>query len=206
MLPFRDVRVIAIEQFGAGPWGTMQLADLGAEIIKIEDVSVGGDVGRHVPPFAADGTSLFFETFNRNKRSVSLDLRNPSGREIFEMLVRNSDAVFSNLRGDGRARLGICYEDSQRSTRALCVLSLWVWLDWATCRQGANDVTIQALAGWMSVTAVQVSLRQRVACRSSTSPAAMSPRSHSSLVSGRHGARAWVVVSTCHCLRPPSHC
>lgn len=136
MLPFADVRVIAIEQFGAGPWGTMQLADLGAEIIKIEDVSVGGDVGRHVPPFAADGTSLFFETFNRNKRSVSLDLRNPSGREIFEMLVRNSDAVFSNLRGDGPAKLGICYEDlAEINPRIVCV-SLWVWLDWATCRRG----------------------------------------------------------------------
>ena len=53
MQPLADVRVIAIEQFGAGPWGTLQLADLGAEVIKIEDPSSGGDVSRYVPPFAA---------------------------------------------------------------------------------------------------------------------------------------------------------
>jgi crotonobetainyl-CoA:carnitine CoA-transferase CaiB-like acyl-CoA transferase len=153
MLPFADVRVIAIEQFGAGPWGTMQLADLGAEIIKIEDVSVGGDVGRHVPPFAADGTSLFFETFNRNKRSVSLDLRNPSGREIFEMLVRNSDAVFSNLRGDGPPKLGICYEDlAEINPRIVCVSLSGFGSTGPRAAEGAYDVTIQALAGWMSVT------------------------------------------------------
>ena len=79
MLPLADVRVIAVEQFGAGPWGTLQLADLGAEVIKIEDPASGGDVGRYVPPFQEGEDSLFFETFNRNKKSVSLDLRHPRG-------------------------------------------------------------------------------------------------------------------------------
>ena len=88
MLPLADVRVIAVEQFGAGPWGTLQLADLGAEVIKIEDPSSGGDVGRYVPPFAEGEDSLFFETFNRNKKSVSLDLRHPDARAVFEDLVR----------------------------------------------------------------------------------------------------------------------
>jgi crotonobetainyl-CoA:carnitine CoA-transferase CaiB-like acyl-CoA transferase len=77
-LPLADVRVLAIEQYGAGPWGTLQLADLGAEVIKIEDPSSGGDVGRYVPPFQEGEESLFFETFNRNKKSVSLDLRHPA--------------------------------------------------------------------------------------------------------------------------------
>src|SRR6266850_3566168 len=98
--PLADVRVIAVEQYGAGPWGTMQLADLGAEVIKIEDPSVGGDVGRYVPPYAEGEDSLFFETFNRNKQSVSLDLRHPEAREVLEDLVRASDVVYSNLRGD----------------------------------------------------------------------------------------------------------
>ena len=80
MLPLADVRVLAIEQFGAGPWGTLQLADLGAEVIKIEDPASGGDVGRYVPPFHEGEDSLFFETFNRNKKSVSLDLRHPDAR------------------------------------------------------------------------------------------------------------------------------
>ena len=80
MLPLADVRILAVEQFGAGPWGTLQLADLGAEVIKIEDPAAGGDVGRYVPPFQEGEHSLFFETFNRNKKSVSLDLRHPDAR------------------------------------------------------------------------------------------------------------------------------
>ena len=96
MQPLDDLRIIAIEQFGAGPFGSVHLADLGAEVIKIEDPSTGGDVGRTVPPFVEGDTSLFFETFNRNKRSISLDISSPSGRKVFEDLVRHSDAVFSN--------------------------------------------------------------------------------------------------------------
>ena len=86
--PLADVRVLAVEQFGAGPWATLQLADLGAEVIKIEDPLSGGDVGRYVPPFQSGEDSLFFETFNREKKSVSLDLRRPESRAVFEDLVR----------------------------------------------------------------------------------------------------------------------
>src|SRR6478752_3463026 len=111
MRPLSDVRVVAVEQFGAGPWGTLQLADLGAEVIKIEDPASGGDVGRYVPPFQDGEDSLFFETFNRNKRSVSLDLRHPEGRAVFEDLVRVSDAVYSNLRGDQPGKLRLRYDD-----------------------------------------------------------------------------------------------
>src|SRR6185503_17332631 len=67
--PLVDLRVIAVEQFGAGPWATMQLADLGADVIKIEDPGSGGDVGRYVPPQQAGEDSVYFESFNRNKRS-----------------------------------------------------------------------------------------------------------------------------------------
>ena len=86
--PLDDVRVLAIEQFGAGPWATLQLADLGAEVIKVEDPASGGDVGRYVPPYREGEDSLYFETFNRGKRSVSLDLRSSAGRAVFEDLVR----------------------------------------------------------------------------------------------------------------------
>ena len=77
-LPLADVRILAVEQFGAGPWGTLQLADLGAEIVKLEDPTSAGDVGRYVPPFQEGEDSLFFETFNRGKKSISLDLRHPA--------------------------------------------------------------------------------------------------------------------------------
>ncbi len=89
----------------------MQLADLGADIIKIEDPATGGDVGRYVPPLQEDEDSLFFETFNRNKRSVGIDLRTPAGRAVFEDLVRVSDVVYSNLRGDVPQHLRITYAD-----------------------------------------------------------------------------------------------
>ena len=122
MLPLADLRIVAIEQFGAGPFGTMQLADLGADVVKVEDPSVGGDVGRYVPPFAENGSSLFFESFNRGKRSVTLDLRSAEGREAFEELVRDADAVFSNLRGDQPARLRLRYEDlAVINPRIVCV-------------------------------------------------------------------------------------
>ncbi len=106
MLPLEDVRIVSVEQFGAGPWGTLQLADLGAEVIKIEDPTVGGDVGRYVPPFQEGEDSLFFETFNRGKKSVSLDLRHPGSRAVLHDLVSVSDAVYSNLRGDQPRKLG----------------------------------------------------------------------------------------------------
>src|ERR671919_662200 len=95
-LPLADVRVLAIEQYGAGPWATLQLADLGADVIKIEDPESRGDIGRYVPPYQEGEDSLFFETMNRNKRSVSLDLRQDESRPVLEELVRYSDALFSN--------------------------------------------------------------------------------------------------------------
>ena len=118
MRPLADLRVLSLEQFGAGPFATMQLADLGADVIKIEDPAVGGDVGRAVPPYQEDGSSLFFESFNRNKRSIALDLRQAAGRAVFEDLARESDAVFSNLRGDGPAKLGLRYDDLKHVTNA----------------------------------------------------------------------------------------
>ncbi|HEY7004685.1 MAG TPA: CoA transferase [Gaiellaceae bacterium] len=153
MKPLEDVRVLSIEQFGAGPWGTMQLADLGAEVIKIEDPAVRGDVGRVVPPFQADGSSLFFESFNRNKRSLALDLRNPEARTVLEDLARSSDALFSNLRGDQPAKLRLRYDDLKHvNSRLVCVSLSGFGTTGPRAGEGAYDATIQGLAGWMSVT------------------------------------------------------
>src|SRR4029077_20813874 len=85
--PLAGVRIVAVEQYGAGPFGTMYLADLGAEIIKIEDPATGGDVSRYIPPGQQGTDSLFFEAFNRSKRSVALDLKSSAGRAGFERLV-----------------------------------------------------------------------------------------------------------------------
>src|SRR5438552_15944098 len=105
--PLADLRIIAVEQYGAGPWGTMQLADLGAEVMKIEDPAAGGDVGRYVHPYQEGESSLFFETFNRNKRRVSLDLRHADAHRDFEDLDVSDDQIISNLRGDHPEMLGL---------------------------------------------------------------------------------------------------
>ncbi len=148
-----DIRILAIEQYGAGPFGTMQLADLGADVIKVEDPSVGGDVSRYVPPFQDGESSLFFESFNRNKRSLSLDLRNPAARGALEDLVRGVDVVFSNMRGDQPQKLGIRYEDLRPfNERVVCVSLSGFGQTGPRAGEGAYDYTVQGLAGWQSVT------------------------------------------------------
>jgi crotonobetainyl-CoA:carnitine CoA-transferase CaiB-like acyl-CoA transferase len=152
-LPLADVRIIAVEQYGAGPWGSLQLADLGAEVIKVEDPQSGGDVGRYVPPFQEDEDSLFFETFNRNKKSVSLDLRAPRGREVFEALVTKADAVYSNLRGDQPARLRLTYDDLRAiNPRIVCCSLSGFGMSGPRAGEAGYDYIMQAMAGWMSLT------------------------------------------------------
>ena len=153
MRPLSDVRIVAIEQYGAGPFATMHLADLGAEIIKIEDPTVGGDVGRYVPPFTDGEDSLFFEAFNRNKRSIALDIRNRAGRRVFERLVTRSDAVFSNLRGDVPEKLGIRYDDLRALNPAIVCCSL-SGFGMASSRRTdpSYDYMLQGIAGWMGLT------------------------------------------------------
>jgi crotonobetainyl-CoA:carnitine CoA-transferase CaiB-like acyl-CoA transferase len=151
--PLEDIRIIAVEQYGAGPWGSVQLADLGAEIIKIEDPSVRGDVGRYVPPYAEDEDSLFFEVHNRNKRSLSLDLNSPGGRAVFEDLVRSADAVYSNLRGDVPAKIGITYDDLKHiNPRIVCVSLSGFGMSGPRVKEPGYDYILQGLAGWMDLT------------------------------------------------------
>lgn len=153
MKPLQDVRIVSLEQYGAGPFGSVHLADLGADVIKVEDPSVGGDVGRYVPPFRAGEDSLFFETFNRNKRSISLDLTSPAGREVFEDLVRGADAVYSNLRGDVPAKMRITYDDLKHLNPAIVCCSLTGFgMTGPRADEPGYDYILQGLAGWMSLT------------------------------------------------------
>jgi crotonobetainyl-CoA:carnitine CoA-transferase CaiB-like acyl-CoA transferase len=153
MQPLAGLRVVAIEQYGAGPFASMQLADLGADVVKVEDPSIGGDTARRVPPYTADGTSLFFESFNRNKRSISLDLRQPGARAVLEDLVRDSDALTSNLRGDQPAKLGLRYDDLRHvNPRLVCAALSAFGGSGPRAAQGGFDFTMQGVAGWMSVT------------------------------------------------------
>lgn len=153
MRPLEDVKIVSLEQYGAGPFGTMHLAELGAQILKIEDPTAGGDVGRSVPPYAADGDSLFFQSFNRDKRSITLDIRHPEGRDVFHDLVRDADAVYSNLRGDVPEKLGIRYADLREfNPRIVCCSLTGFGMTGPRSREPGYDYVLQALAGWMSLT------------------------------------------------------
>lgn len=151
--PLADVRVLALEQYGAGPFATAQLVDLGADVIKVEDPASGGDVGRSVPPYTTSDASLFFETFNRGKRSVVLDLATPRGRGVFEDLVAASDAVFANVRGDVPAKLRIRYDDLRHvNERIVCCFVTSYGIDSSEQDAPGYDYVMQGRAGWMSLT------------------------------------------------------
>jgi crotonobetainyl-CoA:carnitine CoA-transferase CaiB-like acyl-CoA transferase len=154
MLPLSGVRVLAVEQYGAGPFGTMFLADQGAEVIKIENPNDGGDMSRAVGPyFFAPGDSEFFHSLNRNKKSFTLDLSRPEGQAVLRDLARSADAVASNLRGDVPARLGLVYESLKATNPRIVCAHLSAYgrsgprADWP-----GFDYLMQAEAGYFSLT------------------------------------------------------
>lgn len=151
------VRVLAVEQFGAGPFGTLHLADMGAEVIKIEHPHQGGDVARRVPPYTSTDEqypdSLYFQSLNRNKQSLTLDLKAPAGQQIFRDLVAKSDVVFNNLRGDLPEKLGLRYDQLKAiNPRIVCCSLTGFGLDGPRQAEPAYDYLLQAYAGWMSLT------------------------------------------------------
>jgi crotonobetainyl-CoA:carnitine CoA-transferase CaiB-like acyl-CoA transferase len=153
-LPLSGVRIASVEQYGAGPFGTQHLADLGAEVIKIESFHDGGDIGRAVgPQFFGPGDSHFYEAFNRNKRSLGLDLKHPKGQEIFRKLVERSDAVFDNLRGDLPTKLGITYAQlANVNAKIVCVHLSAYGRSGSRASWPGYDYLMQAEAGYLSLT------------------------------------------------------
>jgi len=154
MLPLAGMRVIAVEQYGAGPFGSMQLADMGAEIIKIENPAEGGDVSRGVGPhFLGPGDSHFFQAFNRNKRSVTLNLRADGARAVLADLVGSADAVLDNLRGDQPARLGVTYDAlKDANPRIVCAHLSAYGREGSRAAWPGYDYLMQAEAGYLSLT------------------------------------------------------
>jgi len=157
-LPLSDLRIIAVEQYGAGPFGTQFLGDLGAEVIKIEDPGTGGDVSRSVGPFFVEGAeesvaSLFYQAFNRNKKSVTLNLSQPAGRAVLNDLVGTADAVAGNLRGDVPAKLGLTYEHLGAVKPSIVCAHLTAYgRDGPRAAWPGYDFLMQAEAGYFAVT------------------------------------------------------
>ncbi len=153
-LPLDGLKILSVEQYGAGPFGTQHLADLGAEVIKIENPALGGDVGRHVGPYFFDELdSHFYQSFNRNKKSITLNLKSEDGLELFRELVRDVDAVYNNLRGDLPAKLGLTYEDLRDvNPNVVCVHLSAYGRDGSRANWPGYDYLMQAEAGYLSLT------------------------------------------------------
>lgn len=151
-LPLAGLRILALTQLGAGPYAMQVLGDLGAEIVKIEDPTTGGDEARAVPP-AIDGDSLYYQSFNRNTRGLTLDLRTTAGRALFRRLAAIADAVYANPRGDLPAKLGLDYASLRDvNPRLVCCTLTGFGRTGPRAADPAYDYLIQALTGFMQVT------------------------------------------------------
>lgn len=151
--PLEGLRILAVSQFGAGPFGTQVLADMGAEIIKIEDPGVGGDISRYVPPYQHEQDSLYFQSFNRGKKSLTLNLQHPAGQAVLHDLVKVSDAVFNNVRGDLPGKLGLTYDALKAvNPRVVCCSLTGFGTTGPRAAEPGFDYLIQGHAGYMALT------------------------------------------------------
>ena len=149
--PLSGIKVLDLTRVLAGPYATMILSDLGAEVIKIEQPEIG-DESRNFGPFK-NGFSLYFMSVNRGKRSITLDLKTDRGKDIFKQLVKQSDILVENFRPGTMKKLGLDYETLAAEHPALI---------YAACsgfgqtgpfaEKGAYDMIIQGMGGIISIT------------------------------------------------------
>ena len=159
-LPLEGVRVLDATHIVAGPFCTLILADMGAEVIKIERPGVG-EIARGRTPFVSDGDgnriSSRFLGINRNKKSVSIDLRNPRCKQAFEKLVAASDVLVDNWGSGAFRRLGLGYDRLSEINPGLIYASITGYgdsegLTGPYSNWPANNMAIQAMSGWMEMT------------------------------------------------------
>jgi crotonobetainyl-CoA:carnitine CoA-transferase CaiB-like acyl-CoA transferase len=158
MALLNGIRILSVEQYGAGPFGTQFLAALGAEVIKVEQPEEGGDVSRQVGPHFHPGlpqtaSSLFFQSLNAGKKSLTLSLRSAEGRALFHRLCRGAHAVASNLRGDVPARLGLTYAQLREVNPAIvCAHLTGYGREGERAAWPGYDYLMQAEAGYFALT------------------------------------------------------
>jgi crotonobetainyl-CoA:carnitine CoA-transferase CaiB-like acyl-CoA transferase len=150
MLPLSDVRVVEFCQVLAGPFCGCLLADMGADVIKVEPPD--GDLMRQWPPLL-DGYSQYFASVNRNKRSVALDLKDPAGLEAARALALSADVVIENFRPGVMAKFGLDHATLAKEKPSLVCCSVSAFGQTGPrAREGGFDMTVQAMSGAMSVT------------------------------------------------------
>ncbi len=154
MKPLEGLTIVSVEQFGAAPYGTMLLAELGATVIKIENAAIGGDPARKTGPYyLGENDSEYFQSFNSCKKSVALDLRSDDGRKALNGLIAKADVVMNNLRGDLPVKMGLDYPAlSSIKSSIVCVhISAYGRDNERTARPG-YDYLMQAESGLMDLT------------------------------------------------------
>ena len=145
------IRVIEVGNYMAGPFCAMQLADLGADVIKVENPD-GGDIARDSGPFL-DGESSPFVRLNRNKRSLAINLKAPEGKELFRELVQGADVMVENLRPGTMADLDLDYRRLSALNPGLVYIAASGWGQTGPYSQLAGlDIMAQAMSGLMSIT------------------------------------------------------
>lgn len=144
------IRVLDLTRVLAGPFCTMLLGDMGAEIIKIEEPGKGDDT-RGYPPHI-DGFSTYFGNMNRNKKSITLDLKNPQAKQLFTELVKKADVVIENYKPGTMAKLGIAYDDLKEINPQLVFASISGFGQYGPYKERPGyDIIGQAMGGLMSV-------------------------------------------------------
>jgi crotonobetainyl-CoA:carnitine CoA-transferase CaiB-like acyl-CoA transferase len=149
--PLSGIRVLDLSRVLAGPYATMVLADLGADVIKVEHPR-GGDETRSWGPPYADGEAAYFLSVNRSKRSVALDLKHPEGRELALRLCEGADVVIENFRPGGAARLGLDYEAVRESRPDIVYCTISGFGRRRPHDRPAYDFVLQAESGLMAIT------------------------------------------------------
>ncbi len=149
----KGVRVLDLTRMLAGPYGSLILADMGAEVIKIEPPGGGDPMRAMGPPFLEGHTSAYFLSINRNKKSVTLDLHKPEGGDAFMRLVERADAIIENYRPGVPQRLGIDYESCKARKPDVIYCSVSGFGQDGPYRDlPAFDLILQAMGGGMSIT------------------------------------------------------
>src|SRR5688572_21865260 len=108
--PLTGLRVVDLSRVLAGPYCTMLLGDLGADVVKVELPGIGDETRRWGPPFAADGESAYYLSVNRNKRSLTVNLKESAGQEVLHRLLARADVVVENFRPGALDEMGLGYE------------------------------------------------------------------------------------------------
>lgn len=149
----KDVRVIDLSRVLAGPFCTMMLGDLGAEIIKIEAPGIGDDTRHWAPPFAEGGESAYFLSTNRNKRSITLNLKSENGMNVLKDLIRKGDVLIDNFKKGTLEKFGLDYDTLQELRPGLiyCTITGFGYTGPYSDRPGYDFIT-QAVGGLMSLT------------------------------------------------------